>query len=266
VTRNSTEAGCPRLVARYKELRKITRELHNEVLPKYLSKRTFEVCGKKLGVLRNNTFVLDNMDQTGVIMDYCIYDYEECGLNAVSRYIADSELDPGSDEYAVVRAMSESFHTLVQVEDVLPGVGVRANDLMADRQYLLIDMGLSHTAVRGVVIAVRLLPFADFVMTTGAPLPVDREGLVRIFDFAVRQYGNEDGRYISLDMREKADLTAAIIRICLETQSSHEIEYQDGELEPVTSPLHRETRIRRNEPCPCGSGRKYKRCCGSQAE
>lgn len=30
----------------------------------------------------------------------------------------------------------------------------------------------------------------------------------------------------------------------------------------VTDPL-KSAKIRRNEPCPCGSGEKYKRCCGS---
>ena len=27
-------------------------------------------------------------------------------------------------------------------------------------------------------------------------------------------------------------------------------------------PYHSEVRIGRNDPCPCGSGKKYKRCCG----
>lgn len=34
--------------------------------------------------------------------------------------------------------------------------------------------------------------------------------------------------------------------------------YMDGAAPPVT----RQQRVGRNERCPCGSGRKYKRCCG----
>ena len=30
-----------------------------------------------------------------------------------------------------------------------------------------------------------------------------------------------------------------------------------------TAPLARRTKIGRNDPCPCGSGKKYKRCCGT---
>ncbi len=262
MTENTTEVKNSQLIARYKEVRKIICELQNDALLKYVSKKALDVCGKKLGILQNNTFVLDDMDQIGVVMDYCIYDYRQDGLNAVARYKADSQLNPGSEEYAVVEAMSESFYTLVQVKDVLPGVGAIVNDLMGDRQFLLVDMGLGKTATEDLVLATRLLPFEGFVTTSGAALPVDQETLEEIFDYAFQHYGTEDGEYIDVDIRQRADLTAAIIRICLEANASDYIKYEDVENEPVTSPIHRETRIGRNEPCPCGSGKKYKRCCG----
>lgn len=262
ITRNSAEPQYSHLVARYKGFREITRHLQNGPLPEYISKRALDVCGKKLGVLQGNTFVLDDMDQIGAVMDYCIYDYREGGINAVERYIADSRLHPDSDESIVVKAMSESFYTLVQVAEVVPGVGVRARDLMNNREYLLTDMGLGKTATEDIVIATRLLPFEDFVMTSGAPLPVDIEALAEILDFALEHYGTEDGKHIEVDINQRADLTAAIIRTCLHQESSYELKYQDVEAEPITSPLHRETHVGRNDPCPCGSGKKYKRCCG----
>jgi len=30
----------------------------------------------------------------------------------------------------------------------------------------------------------------------------------------------------------------------------------------VTAPIHAEPKVGRNDPCPCGSGKKYKKCCG----
>jgi hypothetical protein len=257
-----TETNHSQLVARYKEFRKIIVELQNDALLKYVSSKALDVCGNKLGIMRNNTFILDDMDQIGVVMDYCIYDYREDGLNTIARYKADSQLNPGSEEYAVVKAMSESFHTLVEVKDILPGVGAIVEDLMGSGQFLLIDIGLGRTAVKGMVIATRLLFFEDFVTTSGAALPVNQETLEEILDFAVQHYGTEDGKYLEVDIRQKADLTAAIIRMCLEANSSEHIKYEDVENEPVTSPIPRETRVGRNEPCPCGSGKKYKRCCG----
>jgi preprotein translocase subunit SecA len=35
-------------------------------------------------------------------------------------------------------------------------------------------------------------------------------------------------------------------------------------LRAATAPVRRETpKVGRNDPCPCGSGRKYKKCCGA---
>ena len=30
----------------------------------------------------------------------------------------------------------------------------------------------------------------------------------------------------------------------------------------ITSPIRVEKKVGRNDPCPCGSGKKYKQCCG----
>mgnify|MGYP002018700702 CR=1 FL=1 len=40
--------------------------------------------------------------------------------------------------------------------------------------------------------------------------------------------------------------------------------YVDGEIDPKREPV-RSVKVGRNEPCPCGSGKKYKKCCGAAA-
>jgi len=32
--------------------------------------------------------------------------------------------------------------------------------------------------------------------------------------------------------------------------------------EPPRMPIKKQKKIGRNDPCPCGSGKKYKKCCG----
>ena len=248
-------------VSRYKTFREINRKL-NSILTKQVSKRAFTQCGKKLGLIKGDALVLGDMDETAILMDYCIYAYRENGQNAVSRYLEESPPASDTDEYRVLKAMSESFYTLVEIAEVLPGVGVLADDLFSDRRYPIIDVGLGSSAVEGFVLAARLIPFADFVMTSGAALPVDPETLAEIFDSVLPRFGKEAGRYIEIDAQRKADLDAAIIRVCLENDMSQHIKYQDVDEEPVTAPLRAGPRVSRNEPCPCGSGKKYKRCCG----
>lgn len=43
----------------------------------------------------------------------------------------------------------------------------------------------------------------------------------------------------------------------------HEVDHMDGLtiFDRMQKPIKREPKIGRNKPCPCGSGKKYKRCC-----
>jgi len=35
-------------------------------------------------------------------------------------------------------------------------------------------------------------------------------------------------------------------------------------LPPPVKPIHTDTNVGRNDPCPCGSGKKYKKCCAKK--
>jgi len=38
-------------------------------------------------------------------------------------------------------------------------------------------------------------------------------------------------------------------------------EFEEGEA-PALKPIRKAKKTKRNDPCPCGSGKKYKQCCG----
>jgi len=48
-------------------------------------------------------------------------------------------------------------------------------------------------------------------------------------------------------------------------QSRRVVENRYAEEGP-RQPARKEGKVGRNDPCPCGSGKKYKKCCGRQAE
>ena len=41
--------------------------------------------------------------------------------------------------------------------------------------------------------------------------------------------------------------------------------YDDYDAFPVQQPVVKAPKIYPNDPCPCGSGKKYKKCCGKKA-
>jgi hypothetical protein len=196
-------------------------------------------------------------------MDYCIYDYYEGGVNAVYRYMGKNRPAADSDEDIVLKAMLDSFYTLVQVKDIVEQVGIKAHDLLYNRELFLIDIGFSETAAEGLIIATRVIPVEDFVMTSGAALPVDAEILTKIMNLLIERFDGGPERFGDYSVEQKADLSASVIRLCLEAEASSGITYRDVEKNPEIIPFPATNgRVGRNDPCPCGSGRKYKRCCG----
>ena len=52
-----------------------------------------------------------------------------------------------------------------------------------------------------------------------------------------------------------------------EREEAHRRELPTGDepaLPPPVEPIHSEAKPKRNSPCPCGSGKKYKQCCGKK--
>ena len=45
-------------------------------------------------------------------------------------------------------------------------------------------------------------------------------------------------------------------------EKSYNLSYSHGEGEEKQQPIRKQKKVGRNDPCPCGSGKKYKKCCG----
>jgi uncharacterized protein len=64
-----------------------------------------------------------------------------------------------------------------------------------------------------------------------------------------------------LSREQRFDLMRALPEIALATKA-----YWQGRWHQLLdTPVERTPKIGRNDPCPCGSGKKYKRCCGAAA-
>jgi len=67
--------------------------------------------------------------------------------------------------------------------------------------------------------------------------------------FMSKTRGAEDERYRERERREK----------------DYRAQVPGADEEPLPTPvepIHSDAKPKRNDPCPCGSGKKYKQCCG----
>jgi hypothetical protein len=255
----------PEMLAAYRRLRQVRFHLNN-TLVKSLDKGALEECGRRLGLLRRGTLVFDSEQELAVLMDYAIFDFRKGGRNAVQRYLAASSLAPGSDERTLLEAMTEARYGLFQVVEVRRGLGVAVRDILRGDTGFLVDIGFGDSTREGFVLATRVIPQPGFFITSGAPLPASGGAMVQIRAGLVQKYDPGATDFAHLTPEQETDLTTLVVRTLLASGLSSRIAYQ-GTAQgtaggPATTGVPKARKVGRNEPCPCGSGKKYKACCG----
>lgn len=167
------------------------------------------------------------------------------------------------------------FEDKAQIETVLGAVMIHYNTLLRD-----IDRGLkrleadrivdyrplflsgdpkpAHEAVRawvrGFWKAMALAPETWSKLLEDERTKIIIEPFVGFFDLGDLARGD-----IPADIDDRLDTDAALIpRMILVLRKLARIR----ESANSPAPLPRRSKVERNDPCPCGSGKKYKRCCG----
>jgi hypothetical protein len=256
------------MLARYQHLRRVGIELNNRLVGT-LAKSDFDEGGKKLGILKKNVLLLDTEDVIAVLADYCVHDVRRQGVNAIERFLATSPPAPGSDEMVLLQALRQARFSLFLVESLEPGVGVHVRDLVRDEPLFLVDIGFSRTAPVGMVLAARITSPEGITQTTGAALPVGvlpAGERARFLQGLMAFFQGKDVRQLSPE--EASTFAANVLRTCLRHGAAEHVEYVPpkpgggrGRASAAPSPVRR---VGRNDPCPCGSGKKFKHCCGAR--
>lgn len=154
---------------RYQGLRATSRDLNHRLVKK-LTKAVIDEGGRKLGLLKRGTLVLNTEDELSVLMDYCIYNVRKKGRTTLESF--QPALDPGSDEAICLAAMRQAFYSIFIIEAISDRTVLTIRNALNNERLLLIDLGLAATATIGGALASRVLPFDEFVATGGAALPI----------------------------------------------------------------------------------------------
>jgi hypothetical protein len=225
-----TQTGNQELIDRYKHWRALCLEL-NMTLAKQLPKAAVPECGKKLGIFKAGTLILNNDDEIAILYDYCLYHYRRGGKNTIERYLDNSPPAAESTKMEILRAMLASYYSIFKLVDIHPKQGASLQDLLSNKVVNLIDLGLSDTGYPGLLLAGRILPFADFHISSGTfiPLtqPVFEDRIIPIIRKFFKTY--EPGNMPYLSPSQIASFTSEIIRVCLHAGGSDNVFYTDVE-------------------------------------
>jgi hypothetical protein len=258
-------ASHAELVDRYQILRAKSRPIFN-ALAESLPKDAIGQVAGRLGILNGKEILLETEDELIVLVDIGVFDIRHNGENAVQRFVREKPPAAGTDEWLILDAMSRARHSIYQVQRAQPGVGVLFRDMLRDIQEFVWDVGFSHTARRGALMAARLVSPGEITITTGAALPVYPAVVKELLPKLAPYIDPATGLVDFSDPHKASEVAMMIIHDCVRAGASASIRYgessQAARIEQGGTPQLTREKIGRNDPCPCGSAKKYKKCCG----
>jgi hypothetical protein len=252
------------LMARYRYWRHLGKEL-NDAVVKSFGPGVIKDGARQLAMLEGDAVIFKTEDQVGVLMDYCMHHVDRDGRNSLELYLANVGGNP--DHRRWLEARIGCRYSLFQVEKTRPGEGLEVLDAFRGDRMFVADVNFSRTAVPGVLLATHLIEMDDFWMTGGAALPVSGNAGPKLAEQLEIWRDAHDSIWGNWTREEEADFVAIVMRTCLHENQSTKIRYEDANYvsqrvpELRGMPLTRKDGVGRNDPCPCGSGKKYKKCC-----
>ena len=160
-----------RPLEQYRKFRALGRRLNVELI-RQLPPPALPECGKKLGLYKAGTLILNQDDEIAVAYDYCLQHYRRAGKNAIERALSLTTPADDSDERVYLQTLSTARFALFRIIEILPRRGARLLDLVTGASIDIFDMGLNSSGQPGVIVAGRLLSFDDFTMSSGTLIPV----------------------------------------------------------------------------------------------
>jgi hypothetical protein len=216
------------LVERYKEVRKAGLAFNMELV-KQLPKAAAPECGKKLGLFKAGTLILNNEDEIAILYDHCLHHFRRAGKNTIERHAEQSPPAPGSIEAEYVEALLAARYSVFRVEALRPGSGVALRDLVADDLLEVVDLSLADTATVGTELVGRILPLPDFNMSSGTLIPLPAGLYEDKIVPVLRKYFPDEAEVsrAKLSQSQWASLEAQLIRVALREGGSDNMFYSD---------------------------------------
>ncbi|MGA3397869.1 MAG: hypothetical protein ABSC95_01515 [Acetobacteraceae bacterium] len=217
-------------ISRYRHLRAIGKQ-HQNAAMKFVSRATMLDYGRRLGIVQGNTFVCDSPDELAFVFDLALYTSREGRSRGIDRYARTVTPAPGSDSAVMLKAAQNSRFGVWRIDGRHEPAGLAIWDVARETTHWLMDEGFEATAPIGSVFAGRVMAVDDFVMTSGAVVPLDADTLVETFAYAPNWSARSRAAVV-----EDPRFAIAVFRAAIQSGIADRIEFRDpGQLQLETA-------------------------------
>lgn len=217
------------LIEQYRKLRKLGRELNLDLV-RQLPPPAVPECGKKLGIYKAGTLILNQDDELALVFDYALHHYRRAGKNVIERTLENSPPKQDSPEMDYLQSLLSARFSVFRIEDILPHRGARLRDLITGDPVDLTDLGLSSTGQAGILLTGRLLTIGEITLSSGTLIPVPEPVLEsRILPVINKFIPHIPCEKSELSTAQSAAMEAQILRIALHEGGEDNVFYTDVE-------------------------------------
>jgi hypothetical protein len=170
------------ILSRYWRYRDLRTDIQTTALENIPHKR-FLAHAKRVGLSDGKVLFTDNQVELALAFDLALYSANPGRARAIDRYARARPGDLTPDEALVLQGLQASRFSIFRAIERCEPTGVRLEDLMRGGAISLLDEGLEQSARPGQVLAMRVAPVEEFVITCGAVVPLSIETFEEIIDF-----------------------------------------------------------------------------------
>jgi hypothetical protein len=160
--------GKKPLIKEYRRYRTASMDLNHKIIQSCLHRDAFMESARSLGMVKNDTIVFADEDETNVLMDFALHEYRVDGKTSVEHY-RETKGGKNKIERNLLNfwlAASTSLFKITSITQSQPFLILE--DLIAPKNPVkLVDIAFSRSAVPGLLMFLRLVPFKEAFMTSG---------------------------------------------------------------------------------------------------
>jgi hypothetical protein len=157
-------------VRKYKRIREVGRSLNGKIV-KVIPKEVIDRTAREMRLMVKGVLVFDSEGELDFLFDRIIYDVPWDSRTAIEHFEAESDFELSVEEEDILKAMKEAYFSLFEVVGGVAGEFLQLSDLLTDNQIELMELSLSNTASKELLLATRVISINDICLTTGTAYP-----------------------------------------------------------------------------------------------
>jgi len=220
-------------------------------IAKSATKDEVMATGKRLGFVRGGQLIFADEADTNWFTDALLF-LTWRGGSPLVEIARDSWTGLDTDETQVLNAMADGRWGIHEVLRCLPKVGIYTRNCWTGAEDFVYARIAGSTRAVGDLLLFRSITCQGITQASAGVMSLP-PGHLEALRNAQNQGTMPDNATLALGCPATDNLLTAEI-ILSQTEKNADL--------TAPQPAVRTPHIGRNEPCPCGSGQKYKRCCG----